>query len=312
MKIFISQTIDAAGTDYLTSRGYELVYGSSMDEDVMAREIAGCDGMIVRIAKVTEKVMRGSDRLRVIARHGVGTENIDLEAAKRLGIRVTNGPLSNYESVAEHTVGLFLALAHRLAWLDRQVHDGNWGVRTSVLLTDLKGRTAGLVGFGRIGSAVAERLALGMGMNILTWGSHHPERLPEYVRMADSPEELFEQSDFISLHCPSTPQTRGMIGAELLSRMKPSAYFINTARGDIVDEKALYEVLAAGKIAGAAMDVVQGEVIKPDNPLLSLPNVLFTPHCASHTAESYARMALHAAMGADEVLSGKPVSWPVC
>lgn len=311
MKVYIPQDIDIAGKRYLTDRGYQLKMGTSTSEEVMRAEIADCDAVIIRVAKLPASVIEAAPKLKVIARHGVGTDNIDIAAAARRGIRVTNGPYSNSESVAEHTVAFIMALAHQLTRLDDSVRAGDWDIRNRIRLTEMHGKTVGLIGCGRIGRAVARRLALGLDMKVITYGTRHPEQLPDYVELAGSLEELLRRSDFVSIHCPSTPETKGMITMEYLSMMKKEAFLVNTARGDVINEKDLYQALTEGIIKGAALDVLAEEPADPGHPLLSLPNVIFTPHCASHTNESFANMALHAAMGVDEVLSGKKVSWPV-
>lgn len=311
MKVYIPQDIDIAGKRYLTDRGYQLKIGTSTAEDVMKKEIADCDGVIIRVAKLPASVIEAAPKLRVIARHGVGTDNIDIAAATRLGIRVTNGPYSNSESVAEHTVAFIMALAHQLVKLDSGVREGDWDIRNRIRLTEMHGKTVGLIGCGRIGRAVARRLALGLDMKVLTYGTRHPEKLPDYVELTGSLEELLQRSDFVSIHCPSTPETKGLITMKYLSMMKKDAFLVNTARGDVINEQDLYQALTEGMIKGAALDVLSEEPASCGHPLLSLPNVIFTPHCASHTNESFANMAVHAAMGVDEVLSGKTISWPV-
>ena len=311
MKIYIPQDIDPAGKNYLLERGYELKMGSGTDQETMIREIADCDGVIVRVAKFGRPVMEAAPKLKVIGRHGVGVDNIDVAAASELGIRVTNGPYSNTESVAEHTVALALAAARLLPQLTHAVKSGDFGTRNRVRLLDLSGKTAGLIGSGRIAQSVARRLTAGFGMQCITWGTSHPERLPEYMTYVDSLEELLRRSDLVSIHCPATPESMGMLGASELACLKEGAVLVNTARGGIVDEQALYEALASGKLRGAGLDVFEGEIPDPQNPLLGLENVICSPHCASHTNESFANMALHAAIGVHEVLSGAEVSWPV-
>lgn len=311
MKVYIPQDIDAAGKRYLTDRGYEIKMGTSDTEEVMKAEIADCDAMIVRVAKVPACVMEAAPKLKVIARHGVGTDNIDIDAATRLGIRVTNGPYSNSETVAEHTVALMLALAHQIPRLNECVREGDWSIRSRNRLTELRGKTAGLIGCGRIGKAVAVRLSAGLGMKVITYGTRRPDMLPDYIELTSSLEELLQRSDVVSVHCPSTRETRGMLAMRQFAMMKKGAFLVNTARGDVINEKDLYRALTEELIGGAALDVLSEEPPAPDNPLLSLSNVIFTPHCASHTPESFANMAVHAAMGVDEVLSGKKVSWPV-
>ena len=311
MKVYIPQDIDPAGKNYLLERGYELKMGSATDKATMMQEITDCDAVIIRVAKLDREIMEAAPNLKVIGRHGVGTDNIDLAAAKELGIRVTNGPLSNSDSVAEHTVAMILSLARILPALDRAVHSGDFGMRNRIRLIDLAGKTAGLIGSGRIAQSVARKLVYGFDMKVLTWGTSHPENLPEYMTYEPDLDKLLASSDIVSLHCPANERSRNLINAAALAKMKDDAILVNTARGEVIDEKALYDTLAGGKLRGVGLDVYSKEPYPADSPLLTLPNVICSPHCASHTNESFARMALHAAMGVHEVLSGSPVSWPV-
>ena len=310
-KVYLMQDMDPAGKNYLTERGYELVLAKAKTEAEQIEEVRDCDAIIVRVPRLTAAVIKAAPHLKVIARHGVGVDNIDLACATELGIQVTNGPYSNTESVAEHTVALTLALGRKLPLLNRAVREGDWGIRNRIRLLDLQGKTLGIVGSGRIGLLAAKKLHFGFDMQVLTWGTRHPEKLPDYIRPVGSLTELAEKSDVLSLHCPSTKETRGLIDAEVLNAMKEGAYLINTARGDVVDRKALYQALVSGHLAGAAFDVFDGEPADPTDPLFTLDNFLITPHCSSHTPESFANMSLHAAIGVDEVLSGRKVSWPV-
>ena len=241
----------------------------------------------------------------------MGLDNVDLQAAADLGIVVTYGPQSNAVSVAEHTLALLLALAKRLVELHGALRAGRYGARDELRGVDLAGKVLGLVGLGRIGSRVARLARLALEMEVLGCDPHlAPERFPEGVRPVGL-EELLRRSDFVSLHLPSTPQTQGLLGGRELGWMKPGAFLINTARGELVREAELAEALRAGRIAGAALDVFAEEPPPAGHPLLSLPNVVATPHSAALTRECALRMALHAAQGIDEVLSGRPVTWPV-
>jgi D-3-phosphoglycerate dehydrogenase len=250
--------------------------------------------------------------VKVIGRHGTGIDNIDLEAARRRNIRVTNGPESNAEAVAEHIAAFVLAFAYQVPALDGAVRNGNWDARNHVYLTELPERTFGVIGFGRIGSRAAEILHDAFHMKIIAWSRNlHTRPVPEYVTVADSVETLLKQADFVSLSCSAGDDNYHMIDQKALAAMKSGACLINCARGSLVDEHALYEALTHGVIAGAALDCLEEEPPLRDNPLLSLQNVIFSPHCSSHTPESMERMAVHAAMGIDEVLTGKDVTWPV-
>ncbi|NLT58410.1 MAG: hydroxyacid dehydrogenase [Clostridiales bacterium] len=310
MKVLLVQDIAREGWEYLRALGYEVALASDPSAETVRREIAGCDGAIVRIAPFGADVMEAAaGRLKVVARHGVGVDNIDLKAATRLGIQVTNGPLSNANSVAEHAVAMMLALSRGLKGLDRMVREGRFADRTRVLMGDLFGKTAGIVGFGHIGSRVAEICHFGFQMQILTC-PHRPRPLPDYVAPV-SFDELLAHSDFVLLHIPSTPETRGLIGDAQLRRMKRSAILINLSRGEVWDEPAVAWALRSGGIAAAGTDVYAVEPPPEDHPFRSLENMLLSPHCGAHTAEAYANMALHAAQGVHEVLSGQTPTWPV-
>jgi D-3-phosphoglycerate dehydrogenase len=312
MKVFLTQDIAQAGKDYLTERGYELVLATGGDEETLCREIGDADAILARTQIITDRVLEHAVNVKVIGRHGTGTDNIDLDAARKRNIRVTNGPESNAEAVAEHVAALVLALAYQVPMLDRAVRDGRWDARNHVFLTELPELTFGVIGFGRIGSRAAEILHDAFHMKILAWSrSLHTRKVPEYVTVTDSMETLLKYSDFAALCCSAGADNFHMIDRNALLLMKPSSYLINCARGSLVDEAALYEALTGGTISGAALDCLEEEPPAPDNPLLLLPNVIFSPHCSSHTPESMERMAVHAAMGIDEVLTGKPVSWPV-
>jgi D-3-phosphoglycerate dehydrogenase len=312
MKVFLTQNISKVGKDYLTERGYELVLATADDEDTICREIGDADAIIVRTQKITERIMEAAPNLKVIGRHGIGTDNLDLDAARRRNIRVTNGPESNAESVSEHIVTLLLAVEQSVTLLDNAVRTGDWDARDRVMLNELYGRTFGVIGYGRIGSRTAEILHTAFNMNIIAWSrSLHTRKVPDYVTVADSPEQLYRESDVISLCCPANDDNYHMINTASLALMKPTAYLINCGRGVLVDEEALYDALTNGVIRGAGIDCYVEEPPRLDNPLLGLSNVIFSPHCASHTPESMDRMALHAAIGVDEVLTGKPVTWPV-
>ncbi|MBN2336541.1 hydroxyacid dehydrogenase [Candidatus Bathyarchaeota archaeon] len=232
--------------------------------------------------KFTEDVLGKAKKLKHISVWGVGTDNTDLQAAKRLGITVTNTPGTATESVAEHTLALMLATARRIPQIDASVKDGKW-VRG--LVTQLHGKTLGVVGTGYIGSQVA-KIARGIGMNVVAWTMHPSAEREKKLGVKYVPlDDLLKESDVVTLHLSLTEETRGLIDAEKLSLMKPSATLINTARADIVDKEALTDALMNGRIAGAGLDVFHSEPIDPDNPLLKLDNVTLTPHSAGQTPE---------------------------
>lgn len=272
----------------------------------LLRTIGGYDALIVRSrTKVTAQVIDAGTRLRVIGRAGVGVDNIDLEAATRRGIVVLNSPASASTSVAEHTIGLMLALARHIPQADASLRRGEWA-KTRYTGIELAGKTLGIIGLGRIGAAVAQR-ARPLGMTII---AHDPLLTPAQIAergaRSVSLEELLRDSDFISVHTPLLPTTRGLIGAEELAMMKPTARLILCARGGIVDEDALLTALQAGRLGGAALDVFETEP-PGDHPLLKHERVIATPHLGAMTEEAQVRAAIDIAQQVLAVLRGETV-----
>jgi len=253
---------------------------------------------------LTERLLDTAANLKIISRFGVGLDNIPLEAAKRRNIVVTNTPNANAVSVAEHAVAMLLSLAKYLQPFDKAVRTGGWNVRLLDIPTELYGKTAGVIGMGHIGRLTADILHNGFQMNIIACGPHLArEAFPQY-RVTREPAVLFRESDFILVHCPSTPATRGMIDASLFGIAKRGMVFINCARGDVVVEADLLAALQEGHVAAAGLDVYASEPPEADNPLLRLPNVLLTPHAAALTKEASVRMAVTAAAQVNAYFSG--------
>lgn len=311
--VLIPQDIAEKAKEYLLERGYHLTVGYGLSQEELEAAIPEFDALIVRNAnKYTAKTIDAAKKLKVIARHGTGVDHIDVPYAAKNGIWVVNGPLANINAVAEHTIGFLLALSCQLLESDRQMRKNNWAYRETLMRHDVKGKVLGLVGLGRIGSLVAKKAHFGLDMKILAYSpSLTAETAPEWIQVAKSVDEVLEASDYLSLHVPSTPQTRGMIGAKELARMKPAAYLINCARGDVCDEAALYEALKAHTIAGAALDVFCTDPLVQDSPLKMLDNVILTPHSAALSEEGLYNMGYYAALGVDEVLSGKVPTFAV-
>jgi D-3-phosphoglycerate dehydrogenase len=225
---------------------------------------------------------------------------------------VTFAPESNANTVAEHAIGCILALARNFIQLDRETRAGNFSIRDKLFGSDLAGKTLGVVGLGKIGRRVAQKAGRGFEMKVVGYDPFlKPEQMTEFATPAASMDEVFSSADFLTLHIPGGASNKGAVGQKQFGLMKKTAFFINASRGDIVDESALIEALRNGAIAGAAIDVFEKEPPQKDNPLMSMSNVLLTPHNASQTRECMIRMALHAAQGIDEVLSGKRPTWPV-
>lgn len=309
-KVLIPQNIVQQGKDYLLQRGYEIKMGSGITVDAIKRDVVDCDAILARTAPFPAEVLEAAPKLKVIGRHGVGVDNIDVAAAERMGIWVTNAPLSNSNTVAELTLGFIIALGRQFTHTEREFRKGNFEIRNKVLGMDLEGKTLGVLGLGKIGRLVAAKARLGLGMKILGYDPYVPQdKAPEGVEMTDSWEEAFARPDFVTIHMPFAGKK--LVGMKEFSLMKPTAYFINVARGELLHEEELVEALRSKKIAGAALDVFAKEPPDADNPLLSLENIIVTPHNAALTTECTMRMAEHAAIGIDEVLSGKTPSWPV-
>lgn len=311
-KVIIPQDITAPGKDYLRERGYEVVIGSGdTGIEAMKAAVADADAILARTAPYPKEVLAAAPKLKVIGRHGIGVDNIDVNYCTEHGIYVTFAPTSNAVSVAEHTIGFMISLAHHYTYFDRAVRNGEWGIRNQYKGCDLDGKTVGIIGLGRIGTQVAGKCMAAFQMKVMGYDAILPvEKYPQGVEPA-TVEEIFTSADFVTLHIPATPQTKGMVNKDLLRKMKPSAYLINCARGELVNEADLYDVLKNKQIAGAAVDVFTAEPPAADSPLFTLDNLSVTPHSAALTQESMDRMGLHAAMGIHAVLSSEKPEWCV-
>ncbi len=254
---------------------------------------------------LSEAVLAAAPELRVIAKHGVGVDSVDIAAATARKVLVMVAGDANAPAVAELTLGCILALGRELEPLSARVRSGHWD-RGSYHGRELRGRTLGLIGFGRIGRRVAE-LAQCFGMRVVVL-TRSPESItPALAERAGSLDALLGSSDIISLHCPLTAETRGMMNRRAFAMMKPGALFINTARGALVDEAALAEALTSGRLAGAALDTLTEEPPAPGSLLLSAPNLIITPHIAGQTGAAVERMGIAAAENIVAVLTGGAV-----
>jgi D-3-phosphoglycerate dehydrogenase len=275
-----------------------------MTEDRLIEFLAGVDGAIIGVVPMTAHVLENAPRLRVVSAHGVGVDHIDLEAATRLGVIIANCPGANDQAVADLTIGLMVSIARQIPQVDRDVRGGKWGRYEG---SELWKKTLGLIGLGRIGRGVAKR-ASGFDMQVLVYDPYVDEKQAEAigVRMT-SLEEVIASADFVSLHAALTAETRNMIGKRELEQMKLTAFLINTARGGLVDEEALYIALVEGKLAGAGLDTFTSEP-PLDSPLLELRNVVVTPHIGAHTKEAIERVGVLAAQNVVQALhTGEPV-----
>lgn len=272
-----------------------------LEEAALAELMADCDGAIVGTEPITAKVIAGAPRLRVLSRFGVGVDSIDLEAATAAGVVVTTTVGANATAVAEMVIGFVLSLARGIPRYDARTKRGDWRREVGV---EIAGKTLGIVGLGHIGTEVALR-ARALGMRVIYADPVRPSLEKEaalgvtHLALPD----LLGESDFVSLHAPLTPETVRMIGARELALMRPSAYLINTARGELVDEAALAQALMQGRLAGAALDVRAAEPSQAGD-LLCLDSVILTPHAGSQTREAICRMSLIAAENVVRVLQG--------
>ena len=282
-------TIEALGPDF------EIRSCNGADRAELLPAIADVDAILVRSAtKVDAEALAAAEPLKVIARAGVGLDNVDVPAATQAGVMVVNAPTSNITSAAELAVGLLLATARNIAPANQALKGGAWK-RSKYGGVELLDKKVGVVGFGRIGQLVAERLK-GFGMEILAYDPYvSVQRAGQLGARLVTLDELLAESDFISVHLPKTPETLGLIGKEALSKVKPGVRVINAARGGIVDEDALLRAIEAGIVKGAALDVFEVEPAKPDHPLFAREEVIATPHLGASTFEAQVNVAVEAA-----------------
>ncbi len=282
----------------LAEVGAVLVHAQTGEEDELVELVAGCDGILTCFQRVTPAVIRAGNRLKVIGRYGIGTDNIAVNVATELGIPVTNVPEYCSDEVAEHVLAMIFTLVRGIDRYDRAVRRGDWTLATGLPTRRIAGTTLGIVGHGAIGRALEQR-ARGLGMDVLV-----------HTRSTGIPLlELAERADFVSLHAPATDQTEHLVDAAFLAAMKPTAYLINCARGALVDQDALAAALRDGRIAGAGLDVFAPEQLPAGHPLLQLDNVVATPHTAFYSEESIADLARLAAQNVAAVLAGgRPAS----
>lgn len=309
MKVLVAETIAEEGIEKLRSCVEVESYPQLKPEELIAK-VGDFDGLVVRSqSKVTAQVIEAAHRLQVIARAGVGVDNIDVEAATRRGIVVVNAPTGNTIAAAEHSIALMLALARHIPQAHHSLKSGQWE-RAAFEGAEVRNKILGIIGLGNVGSEVARR-AVGLEMKVI---GYDPYVAPEYVQNLGvetvSLEELLRRSDFVSIHVPLTESTRDLIGARELSLLKPSARLINCARGNLVDEQALFEAVESGRLAGAAVDVFSKEPAT-DNILLKSDKILVTPHLAASTAEAQKSVALDIAEQVISVLEGRPARYAV-
>jgi len=297
----------AEAFDILRNGGLDMVrtpQAAATDADIASAVDDDTVGIIVGLEPISKAVFEAGRNLKVVAKHGIGVDNIDLNAAKEHGVRVVNAPGTNSEAVADLAIGFMFALARSIPEAHAMLRAGEW---PRVMGKSVWGATAGILGLGAIGKGVARR-ARGLNMTTLAYDPYFDEQFAtaNQVRKA-SLDEILAAADFVTIHIPYSDQTRNLIGREQLAKMKPSAFLVNTSRGGIVDEVALFEALATKKIAGAALDVFAKEP-PAGSPLLNLPNTITTPHMGAYTDGALKLTSEFAARMVLEVLSGKTPS----
>ena len=310
LRVLICEKLADAGVAYLRE-SVTVDLGLDWSKEELADRIGDYDGIVVRSAtKVTAELIERGTRLKVVGRAGTGVDNVDVEAATRRGIVVCNAPESNSLSAAEHTIALILAQARNVAQAHARLVDGAWE-RSKFGGIEVTGKTLGVVGLGRIGRLVAER-AKGLRMNVVAYDPFIAEsRYRELgIEHMENLDDLYAVSDFVTLHMPATPETRGMINAESIAKMKPGARLINVARGDLVDAAALAEAVQSGHLAGAAVDVFPEEPAT-ESPLFGVPGIVVTPHLGASTVEAQDRAGVDVAEQVVAALTGGVVTTAV-
>ncbi len=310
-RILVTENITGPDMDRLRAEtDLEVVFDPGLWQDAarLAEALAAAEGIIVRNqTKVTAELIAQAPGLKIIGRAGAGLDNIDTGAATEAGIVVSYTPRENSLSVAELALGLMLSLARMIPAADRDTRSGGWN-RQTFTGGELSGKTLGVVGIGRIGTLVAER-AKAFGMTLIAHDDYADPAAPHLAALGvsfHSLDDLLEQADYVTTHVPLTDETRHLFNADRFARMKDTAFFLNTSRGEVVDEAALAEALKAGGLAGAALDVRETEPPAADHPLAGLDNVVLTPHIAAFTREAQDRVVATVCRDVANVLRGRP------
>jgi D-3-phosphoglycerate dehydrogenase / 2-oxoglutarate reductase len=292
MKILVSDSLSQQGVELLEKAGFTVVVKTKLPKEELFKEIKDADGLIVRSGtKVTSELIAAAERLKVIGRAGSGLDNVDTPAATRRGIVVMNTPGGNTVTTAEHTMSMICAMSRRIPQATASVRAGKWE-KEKFMGLELYNKVLGIVGVGQIGGHLT-KLAQGIGMSVVAYDPYLSEERAQKMGIAILElDELFRRADIISVHTPLTPETRGIINAETIAKMKPGVMIVNCARGGIVHEGDLVDALKSKRVAAAAFDVFEEEPVKPDHPLLSLDNFICTPHIGASTTEAQENVAV--------------------
>ncbi len=304
--VLLPEPIEQEALALLQERGLTILASPDKKPETVAALMSEADAVVLRTGiRMSAELIERGQRLATISRTGAGFDNVDLEAATRRGAIVTSSIGANTQTVAEHALALILALAKQLPWLDRETRAGNFRARYDYRPRDLRGATLGMIGFGRIGREVARACASSLGMGVLVFDPYlQPSEQDRSWVSFCSLEELLARADVVSIHVPLTAETRNLLDGARLARMKKGALLVNTARGGLIDERALAQALESGQLGGAGIDVFDREPPEAGNPLLSAPNAILTPHAAALTQECVVRMAVLAVQRVLDVLDG--------
>jgi len=306
--IFPSRTIEEKALEGL---GVELVFANCRTEDEVIQMVSDADAVLTTYAPVTAKAIAAMTKCKLIARYGVGVDNVAVAEATKRGITVCNVPDYCVHEVSEHALAMLLALTRRLPQIGADVRTGHWDFRPFRPLHRLHGKTLGLIGLGRIAGALAGK-ATALGLRVLAFDPYVKSDSAAAVHTSlVTLDELLAASDLISIHCPLTPETRGVIGSAAFAKMRPHAILVNVARGGIIDEAALVAALEAGLLGGVGLDVLENEPLTAGHPLLAFDRVLITPHVAFYSEESTVELQASAVNEVVRYLTGEPPRSPV-
>jgi D-3-phosphoglycerate dehydrogenase len=297
-------------TQVLSQIGAELKLAADSSPESVMKLAAGADAVLVTYAKINGDMIRQMKKVRIISRFGIGVDNVDLDAATQAGIVVTKVPDYCIDEVSDHAMALLLSAVRKIPMATDQVHAGTWKMPNFVPIHRLRGSVLGLVGFGRIPQLVAPK-AKSFGLRVVAYDPFIPKEVfaRAGVEQVDFPE-LLKISDYVSIHSPLTPETKGLFNADAFKQMKKGSYVVNTARGPIIDEAALAAAIDSGHIAGAALDVMTNEP-PVNSPLIGKRNVIITPHTSFYSDESLVELQTKASQEVANVLTGKPARNPV-
>jgi D-3-phosphoglycerate dehydrogenase / 2-oxoglutarate reductase len=303
-RVLVTEPVDEAGLARLETFAEVTPWTAYEDEAAMLEAIDRYHAVVVRTSALDADAIARAENLRIISKHGVGLDNVDVEAASERGVPVCNLPGVNTQEVAEHALALFMAVRKTLLPTNEALGTGDWD-RTACRSRTVKGETLGLFGFGHAGQTLAE-LADGLGLSCVAYDPYVTDaELPLHVAGVETKRELFDRADCVSVHTPLTEETRGAIGLDELEQLPETGVVVNTARGGIVDEDALLTALDAGELAGAGMDVFVDEPPSSDHPLVRRDDVVTTPHIAGTTVQALRRMSIGAADNVRRVYDGR-------